>query len=552
MIGDLTSASLFAGLTGWAIDTAIWTGVLIAAVLVLRRPVARLFGPRIAYALWLLPLMRLVLPPIVLPAWMKPVDAAAAYVAPVTPVAQDAAAMSITSEPVAQPLVDWALIADGAVVLWLVGALVFLAWRLACYRAMTRHLLARARPVGEVGTIQLVESDCVSAPVAFGVRCRVIALPSGFMAHEDVIARDLAIAHEIAHHRGHDLAANLAAQPLLALHWFNPLAWAAWRAMRRDQEAACDARVMLGRSQAERARYGEVIAACSLDRNLAPDDHRGRFILAAPMAGFREIGPVLGEKAIVHRLRSLGMTTTTRRHRAGLALLGAASLLALGATASVTYAEDAAQGESASAPASGHPEKKVEIHRIVRTDVPASDAEGADATIHMHVMDDKGEFAWHSDGKPMSAEEEARVAAEIERATAEADRASAEAERAGVAVERAMAAQSRALAEAERIHKRFAFVGTPEVEEKVSADGRVRTVRVFERREGGKRELVQETIVDERKIERDAIAAAISGIERARSALAKDSKLSAETKAQVLQELDDEIAELREELKDSK
>ena len=60
----LASGSLLA----WALDTFAYTGVLIALVLVARRPVARHFGPQLAYALWLLPLLRLVLPPITLPA----------------------------------------------------------------------------------------------------------------------------------------------------------------------------------------------------------------------------------------------------------------------------------------------------------------------------------------------------------------------------------------------------------------------------------------------------------------------------------------------------
>ena len=43
----------------WLTDTFIYTGLLIAVVLVLRRPVARHFGPQTAYALWSLPLLRL-------------------------------------------------------------------------------------------------------------------------------------------------------------------------------------------------------------------------------------------------------------------------------------------------------------------------------------------------------------------------------------------------------------------------------------------------------------------------------------------------------------
>ena len=56
----------------FAFETLLWTGALIALVLVLRRPVTRHFGPGAAYALWLLPFARLLLPPLVLPAWLAP------------------------------------------------------------------------------------------------------------------------------------------------------------------------------------------------------------------------------------------------------------------------------------------------------------------------------------------------------------------------------------------------------------------------------------------------------------------------------------------------
>ena len=47
---------------GWLLDTLLVTGGLIALVLVLRRPVSRHFGQGMAYALWLLPMLRLLLP----------------------------------------------------------------------------------------------------------------------------------------------------------------------------------------------------------------------------------------------------------------------------------------------------------------------------------------------------------------------------------------------------------------------------------------------------------------------------------------------------------
>ena len=39
-------------MSAFLFDTLLWTGVLIAAVLLVRRPVARTLGSRAAYALW--------------------------------------------------------------------------------------------------------------------------------------------------------------------------------------------------------------------------------------------------------------------------------------------------------------------------------------------------------------------------------------------------------------------------------------------------------------------------------------------------------------------
>ena len=49
---------------GWAIEALIASALLMAVVLVIRAPVRRQFGPGIAYALWALPVIRLMLPPL--------------------------------------------------------------------------------------------------------------------------------------------------------------------------------------------------------------------------------------------------------------------------------------------------------------------------------------------------------------------------------------------------------------------------------------------------------------------------------------------------------
>jgi bla regulator protein blaR1 len=331
-------------MTAWLADTLFYTGLLIALVLLLRRPVARWFGPQVAYSLWALPLLRLLLPPIVLPASLAPTvesEAAAATGRAAVPASERIGSMGAApvgaTESAAAGAPAWAGadLAPFALSIWLGVAIAFLAWRVATYKRMRRELLIEARSVGEVGRIRLVETPALAAPVAFGVRDKVIALPPLFMAQPDLAARDLAIAHELAHHRAHDLLANYAAQVLLALHWFNPLAWLGWRAMRRDQEAACDARVLAGRGRQERALYAALIADIAAGPRLA---------LAAPMAC-----PLLGEKSIVHRLQSLSrgeIAPARRRLGRGLVL---ASALALPATASFSYAAAHAQPPETSA-----------------------------------------------------------------------------------------------------------------------------------------------------------------------------------------------------------
>lgn len=333
---------------GWGADTLLWTGACIALVLMIRRPVARWFGPQTAYALWALPMVRLLMPPVQLPSWLEPqktdvlADRNPATMvlnfetwsaAPVATTSGNAGlgAAASDSASLTTSIANWdsSQLVTIAIAVWLIGAAAFLYIRFAAYFRLRRELLADACEVGRDGAVRLIETPATPSPLAFGVLSKVIALPRGFMAQSDKAARDLALAHELSHHRAHDLAVNMAVQPLFALHWFNPLGWYGWRALRRDQEAACDARVIADLPRDERAQrsaqYAAIIASFAAGPNAA---------LAAPMAC-----PVLGEKSIIHRLRSLSMNDqSTRRRIAGRAMLGAAAL-ALPMTASISYAE---------------------------------------------------------------------------------------------------------------------------------------------------------------------------------------------------------------------
>jgi bla regulator protein BlaR1 len=543
-------------MTGWLLDTVLYTGVLIALVLVLRRPVSRHFGPQIAYALWGLPFLRLLLPPVVLPASLAPEPAAAPELAAeATPAAGnlewvEAAATtaplpvpvdSPASAPVppaasTQPSWEWTDIGEAALWLWLASAVVFLTWRVVMYRRMRGELLADARPVGEIGKVRLVETPALNAPVAFGVLDKVIALPPLFMAQPDTLARDLAIQHELQHHRGNDLLANMAAQALLALHWFNPLAWYGWRAMRRDQEAACDARVLAGRGRDERALYAALIVDIAAGPRLA---------LAAPMAC-----PVLGDKSVIHRLRSMSMSDVPPgRRRLGRGLVITAATLALPLTASISYSVAQAQ-EPAAVPAPAEsplppvvaidpdapavpavPESSEAEQREVRTFVLRREGPEGEPEVRHFTFQRTGpnppmpampRMEFHAWGDPADPEFERRMeewGEQMEKWGEEYGKQWEQwAEQHG---EQALAWSEQARRAAPEV------VHSCDVNEpRVTADGRTRVV------------------ICQREIERRAYAGAQAGLRQARNAIASNRAIDDEVRREILEDLDEEISRI--------
>jgi len=254
----------------WIAETLIATTLLMALVMLLRRPVARWLGAKAAYWLWLLPLARMTLP--ALPQGVanpSPLQRAADQAG--LPTLLDAA-------PVTLPLqsgsgTPWLEIAAS---LWLLGVILFLTVQAIGYIRFRHFILNGATLIGEEGRIRIVTSPKAGGPLAFGLIRPVIALPADFALRFDPQEQAMAIAHERAHHQGGDLAANMVALLLLGLHWCNPIAWVAYHAYRADQEQACDARVLSlhGRDQAH--AYGRAILKAAGGRRFAGACHLNR------------------------------------------------------------------------------------------------------------------------------------------------------------------------------------------------------------------------------------------------------------------------------------
>ena len=309
-------------LVAWA-DTLITTAVLVLLVLIVRKPFARHFGPRLTYALWAVPALRLVLPPLPFADPVIVTPEPAAEIAVTMPAGLPIAAPA----PAAEPLWSLAALTPLLFLVWAVGVVAVLVAAMVSHQRFRQGVLRDAVELEPIGTIRLVMSDAVDGPVAFGLWQRYVAVPHDFFARYVSEERALAIDHELSHHRHGDLWANSAALVLLAAQWFNPFAWRAIRAFRFDQEAACDARV-LDQEGSDPERRGDRTASYAtaiVKAAVGP-----RLSLAAPMA----VHDNLQERLAMLTRQDI----SKKRGLAGRLLVGGATLTVLATTATLVPA----------------------------------------------------------------------------------------------------------------------------------------------------------------------------------------------------------------------
>ena len=248
-------------MTSWWADNLLLSTLAMLLVLALRRPTVALFGAGAAHALWLVPLVRLLLPP--LPA----LDAIPLAVLPLAAGLGEAASL-----PPSGGSGQWRPV---LLAVWAGGAVVFLLYQWFAYRAFLRRVSLSATTLGSVDGVPLLESGAVDGPVALGLIDPRTLAPLDFADRWSGEERRLALAHERAHHARGDLWWSALALVVLAAHWFDPVAWFAHRAFRADAELACDAAVVASLALQARRPYADAllksaspsgpIAACPLN-----------------------------------------------------------------------------------------------------------------------------------------------------------------------------------------------------------------------------------------------------------------------------------------------
>ena len=265
------------------ISWCVTSSILVAVFLLLRGTLFRKLSPRVRYALWGVVLLRLLvpfqIPSLSLPAAAadlapelstiseRPIFPNTILIRPINPSVsldeEDQADLPHSASTIESNLSEYyhfgdPTLSDGVQVVWAAGAGVVLLAVLAANLRFAQKLRQSRRPLPTAGCpLPVYEADGLSSPCLCGVlRPAVYLTPE---AAEDGTVRTHVLAHELTHFRHRDHIWSLLRCLALALHWYNPLVWAAVVLSKRDGELACDEGTIARLGEGERIPYGRTL-----------------------------------------------------------------------------------------------------------------------------------------------------------------------------------------------------------------------------------------------------------------------------------------------------
>lgn len=173
--------------------------------------------------------------------------------------------------------IEWRLI---PMLIWAAGALVGLAQmavaggaiagarRRARSHAAQAESAALAEAIGIGDAVDILEAPAGSMPMTCGLFRPAVFLPAdaGDWSAE---RRRMVLLHELAHVRRGDAGGHILARTALALYWWNPLAWLAWRESLKERERAADDLVLLAGERAS-AYAGHLLEAARALQSRTP------------------------------------------------------------------------------------------------------------------------------------------------------------------------------------------------------------------------------------------------------------------------------------------
>jgi beta-lactamase regulating signal transducer with metallopeptidase domain len=258
----------------WLAEASGYGSLAILIVLAMAPAIRRLLGARAAHLLWLMVLLRLLVP--ILPALPHPWTPAPSTSGLPVSMGGGINRVTIRIEQGAMPAAavrstsfSWP---HWLIATWAAGVAILTTLGLARI-AETSRLVRRAGEISDdpriretlatlsaPGNLRIRETNELLSPALCGIFHPTILLPIGWAKSLSAGELHCMLAHEIGHCRRGDIAWRWAFLMARTIHWFNPLVWWAERAFRLDQEMACDAWAMQKAGvTANTEEYGEVL-----------------------------------------------------------------------------------------------------------------------------------------------------------------------------------------------------------------------------------------------------------------------------------------------------
>lgn len=272
-------------------EILLTSSVLILALLALRRLFRRTISRRMQYALWLLVLMRLLVPlnvgtlahnvlsaaapvqaavekrletPVLYTqdgAERRPaqlVDGNAPQGEPLSPPADAAHSAPADEYSLVTPAYRAVALSEALTYVWYAGMLIVGAWFLFTNLRFARALRKARTPYSVEGCrypVYLVSA--LPSPCLFGVLRPAIYLNNAAAASPELLR--FVLAHEQTHARHLDPLWSLLRGLCLTVYWFDPLVWLAAVLSREDGELACDEGTLRALGADERTAYGKAL-----------------------------------------------------------------------------------------------------------------------------------------------------------------------------------------------------------------------------------------------------------------------------------------------------
>lgn len=311
------------------------SSVLIGLVLLVRSVFRRKLSPGVIYALWLIPMLRLLVP---FAAWeMPPVYGVTQTVLEVFAPAQEeedameyaeyadgSSAVYDQAEPVdlARQQYGWQtetageentagtnLVEETASFvesyyfwlygIWFVGCILIGAYTIYSNRKLKKSILYMEKET-EDSPLPVCVSDAVISPCLFGFVHPCILVNRS--VRDNKVLYGHVLEHELAHFAQRDHIWTLLRIILCVIYWWHPLVWVGATCAAEDAELSCDARVLRGKSTEERKSYGYSLI-CLLEGAQGRRDH---LCAATSMSG--------GKKSMKRRIEGITQGNSTRHY----------------------------------------------------------------------------------------------------------------------------------------------------------------------------------------------------------------------------------------------